>query len=101
MFYAKIQDGCQKWRKNDFLGKSLVDCIHPTDQKFPQNRSISHRYLEINGFLRFTQKFKMAAKSGRKTILEKTYQQTLHIPCGSKILLELEIGCPVDSSCDI
>ena len=24
-FYAEIQDGCQKWRENDFCEKSPVD----------------------------------------------------------------------------
>ena len=37
-------------------------------------------------FLRLTQKFKMAAKSGGKTILVKSRQYTLLIPCMSKIL---------------
>ena len=44
---------------------------------------------EINTFLYFTQKFKMAAKSSRKMIFEESCQQTLQIPCGSKILSKL------------
>ena len=40
-------------------------------------RSVS----EINMFLRFTQNFKMATKSGGKMIFAKTCQYTLQIPC--------------------
>ena len=35
--------------------------------------------LQINGFLRFTQKFKMAAKTGRKIIFGKKCQMTLWV----------------------
>ena len=38
---AEIQDGCQKWRKNDFCQKLPVDFV---GQKFRQNRSISFRF---------------------------------------------------------
>ena len=44
---------------------------------------------EINAFLHFTLKFKMAPKSGGKIIFGKKWQMTLHIPYGPKILSEL------------
>ena len=47
--------------------------------------TLSRSVSKINGFLCLTQKFKMAAKSGRKTIFGKSRQVTLQIPCRSKI----------------
>ena len=70
-FYAEIQDGCKKWHDNDFLEKSPVLCRHPGAQK---NCSKSHNISEINVFLHFTQKFKMATKNGRKTVLRKSHK---------------------------
>ena len=63
-FYAEIPDGGQKWRENDFLGKSL---IHSADTLWVKNFVeivLSHSVSEINTFLHFTQKLKIAAKSG-------------------------------------
>ena len=48
--------------------------------------AISHTVSQINAFLHFTQKFKMAAKNGRKTIFGKTCQLTQGIPWRSKIV---------------
>ena len=48
--------------------------------------TLSRTVSKINVFLPFTQKFKMATKNGRKTIFGKSHQETLKIPCGSKIL---------------
>ena len=47
--------------------------------------ALSRSVSEINTFLYFTQKFKTAAKCVGKTIVEKSQQYTLQIPCGSKI----------------
>ena len=47
--------------------------------------TLSLSVSKINGFLCLTQKFKMVAKSGRKTIFGKSWQWTLQIPCRSKI----------------
>ena len=33
-FYAEIQDGCQKWRENDFWQKVPHACIYPVGQNF-------------------------------------------------------------------
>ena len=68
-----------------FLGKvSSRLCSYPVGQKFCRNRSILFHFRNKH-FLRLTQKFKMAAKSGRKTILGKSCQYALQIPCESKI----------------
>ena len=73
-FYAEIQNGHQKWRENDFWEKSPVDSADNLQVnnfvEIAPSRSIS----EINRFLRFTQKFKMAAKSGKKTIFVKSQE---------------------------
>ena len=81
-FYAflcltEIQDGHQKWRENNYLRNnasryrySTVDADTLRVKNFVEivlSRSIS----EINPFLQFTQKFKMAAKVAEKQILRK------------------------------
>ena len=43
--------------------------------------ALSHIVSEINAFLHFTQKFKMATKNGGKMIFGKIHQLTLLIPC--------------------
>ena len=58
-FYTKIQDG---WRQNFFVKIALF-----------------HTISEINVFLCFTQKFKMATKNGGKMIFGKNRQLTLQI----------------------
>ena len=64
VFFAEIQDGRQNWRINKFWEKSPVDsadilCVN-NFVKIALSRTVS----EINKFLHFMQKFKMAAKSG-------------------------------------
>ena len=51
-----------------FLGKDSADNLRV---KNFMEISLSRAISEINGFLRFTQKFKMAGKSGGKTIFAK------------------------------
>ena len=67
-FYAEIQNGHQKWQENDFGEKSPVDSADNLQVKNFVEIALSRSISEINGFLRFTQKFKMAAKSDGKTI---------------------------------
>ena len=51
VFYAKIQDGCQKWRKSNFLGKVTSRlCMYSAGKKFRQNRSISHHFQDKCAF---------------------------------------------------
>ena len=63
-FYAEIQNGYQKWRENDFWEKSQI--VDSADN------------LRVKDFVKITpcltQKLKMAAKSGRKTIFGKSWQ---------------------------
>ena len=64
VFNAKIQDGCQKWQENDFWEKSPVHSADTLRVKNFFEITLSRSVSEINALLRFTQKFKMATKSG-------------------------------------
>ena len=74
VFYAEIQDGRQNWRENDFYEKSPADSADTIGVKNFVEITLSRSVSEINVFLCLTQKFKMAAKSGRKTIFGKSRQ---------------------------
>ena len=74
MFNAEIQDGRQQWRENDFPEKLSVDSADTLWVKILIEIGISRSISEINAFLRLTQKFKMAAKSGGKMIFAKSGQ---------------------------
>ena len=52
-FYAEIQDGCQKWRENNFWEKSPVDSADTLRVKNFVEIALSHSVSEINVFLRF------------------------------------------------
>ena len=70
----------RKW----FLGKVASRlCTYPAGHKFVEI-TLSCTVSEINVLLRFMQKFKMAAKTGGKTIFGKSRQLILRIPCWSK-----------------
>ena len=71
-FYAEIQDGHQKWRENDFGEKCLLDTAYTPQVKNFVESAVSRSVSEINSFLHFMQKFKMAIKSGGKTIFGKS-----------------------------
>ena len=85
-FYAEIQDGCQNGREKQV--DSPVDSADPMWFKNFVEIALSGTVSEINAFLCFTQKFKMAAKNGGKTIFEKSHQYTLST-LGAKILMKL------------
>ena len=74
MFHVEIQDGRQKWWENDFWEKSPVDSADNLRVKNFLEIALSHSVSEINTFLCFTQKFKMAAKSAGKKIFAKSCQ---------------------------
>ena len=82
-FYTEIQDGRQKGMK---MILSSYDSVHTLWVKHFVEITLSHTISEINAFLHFAQKFKMAAKNGGKTIFGKRLQWTLLIARGSKIL---------------
>ena len=78
MFYAEIQDGRQKWQENNFCKKSPVDSPDTLRVKNFVEIALSRSVSEINAFLHFIQKFKMAAKSGGKMIFEESCQKTAY-----------------------
>ena len=63
-----------RWRLKDFWEKSPVDSIYTLLVKNFVEIALSRSVSEMNTFLHFTQKFKMAAKSGGKTIFGKSCQ---------------------------
>ena len=65
-FYAEIQDGRQKWRENNFWEKWSLDSADTLLVKNFVKINLCHTVSEINVFLHFTQKFKMAAKNGQE-----------------------------------
>ena len=93
------------------LSRTLSQCVSPFMQKFnlvtKTDRlklldvsaytlhtknfieiTVSCTISETKVFLHFVQKFKMATKNGGKTIFGKTWQMTLHTPCGPKMSLK-------------
>ena len=83
VFYSENQDGVKK-----FFFENCQWTLHnpacPNFVKIALSRTVS----EIIAFLRLKQKFKMSAKNAEKTIFGEICQQTLLIPCGSKISLK-------------
>ena len=73
-FYTEIPDGRQKWREKDFCENSPVDSADTLRVRYFSEIALSHTVYEINVFLHFIQKFKMATKSGMKRIFGITHQ---------------------------
>ena len=71
VFNAEIIEGRQKWRENEFCEMSPIDSADILRVKNFVKIALSHSVSDINRFLRLTQKFKMASKSGRKKIFRK------------------------------
>ena len=74
VFCTEIQDGRQNWLGNDFGENLPVDSEDTLRVKNFIKIALACTVSEINTFWHFTQKFKMAAKSGWETILAKTCQ---------------------------
>ena len=74
VFYAEIQNGRQKWHKNNFGEKSPVDSVENLRVKIFMEIALSCSISEINRILCFTQKFKMASKSSGKMNFAKCRQ---------------------------
>ena len=73
VFNTEIQDGRQKWRGKGFFFCEIMP-LDSTDTLRVKNFveiALSRSVSEINTFLHFTQKFKMAAKRGGKMIFAK------------------------------
>ena len=81
---AEIQEGRQKWRENEFCEMSPIDSGDILRVKNFIEIALSRSVSYINGFLRLTQKFKMAPKSGRKTIFLKIASRLWRYPVGQK-----------------
>ena len=94
-FYAEIQDGRQKWPENDFLGKPLIDSADTLWAKNFVEIALSRSVSEINTFLHFTQKFKMAAKSGGKTLFCKTSPVDSPYTLWVKNFIKIALSCSV------
>ena len=74
LFYTEIQDGHQKWQKNDFWENSPLQSAVTLWVKNFVEIALSRTIIEINVFLCFTLKSKMAAKNGGKTTFGKSRQ---------------------------
>ena len=74
--------------EKDFWEKVVDDSGDTLGVKKVVIITFSCTVLEINAFLRFTKKLKMAAKNDGKRIFGEKRQITLRIPWGSKILLK-------------
>ena len=83
-FYAEIQNGHQKWHENDFSEKLPVDSADNLRVKNFVGIALSRSISEINGFLRFTQKFKIAAKVAGKQFLQKVISRLCRYHVGQR-----------------
>ena len=72
--YAEIQDGFQKWWESNFCEKSPVNSADTLWVENFAEIALSCTVSKIIALLCFTQKFKMASKSGRKAIFVKSRQ---------------------------
>ena len=93
--YAEIQDGRQKWPENNFCQNLPV---HSADTLWLKNFvkiALAHTVSKINAFLRFTQKFKTAAKSGGKTIFAKNMPVDSADILGVKKCIKIALACTV------
>ena len=73
-FYTEIQDGRQKWRESHVCEMSPLHSTDTLRVKTFIEIALSCTISKINAFLRFMQKFKMAAKNGGKTIFGESRQ---------------------------
>ena len=85
-FYAEIQDGRQKWRKNDFWEKLPVDSAYTVRVKNFVKINLSHTVFKIMRFCILPKNSRWPPKNGVKVIFAKCRQYNLQIPYGSKIL---------------
>ena len=88
-FTQKFKMTAKNGEKMIFGGKSPVDLA---DTLWIKNlvKNLSHTISEINAFLRFTQKFRMAAKWRENDFWEKLPVHSLD--CGAKIV-QIALSC--------
>ena len=99
VFNTEIQDGRQKWRENDVCKKSSVDSSDTLRVKNFVEITLSRSIIEINVFLRLTQKFKMAAKSGGKMILRKVASRLCRCPASQNFHRNYSISLRFRDKC--
>ena len=75
LLYTEMQDVRQKWWETIF-GKNCQTTAYTLRAKILVQIVLSYTLSKRNAFLRFTQKFKMDAKNGRKTIFGKKCHMT-------------------------
>ena len=91
-FYTEIQDGRQKLRENDFWKKVAEDPVNTLWIKKFIEITLSCTISEINTFLPFTQKFKMAAKNGGKNKFWETIAEDSVYTLGVKNFVEIALS---------
>ena len=84
VFNAEIQEGRQKWRENEFCEMSSIVSADILRVKNFIEIALSRSVSDINRLLCLTQIFKMASKSGRKTIFRKIASRLSRYPVGQK-----------------
>ena len=93
VFNTEIQDGCQKCRGKHFFCEIML--VESTDTLRIKNYveiALSRSVFEINTFLHFTQKFKMAVKNGGKMILRKVASRLCRYPTHQKFCQNCSIS---------
>ena len=73
-FTQEFKMAAKNWQENDSWEKSAVDSANTLWVKKFVKITLSRTVSEINAFLHFTQKYKMAAKNGGETTLVKSRQ---------------------------
>ena len=96
MFNAEIQDGRQKWRENIFCKESPLDSADTLRGKNFVEIALSRSVIEINVFLRLTQKFKMAAG---KRFLQKVVSRFYRYPVGQNFRQNCSISLRFRDKC--
>ena len=76
-FYTEIQDGHQKWRETNLWPNVPDDSVSTLAVKNFVQTNLCHSVSEINMFLHFSQKFKRAAKNGRKQLFTSLVEMLL------------------------
>ena len=110
-FYAEIQDGQQKWRENNFgenspvisadmlrvknfAERSPVECSYTVWVKNFVEIAPALSVSEINAFLHFTQKLRLAANSGQKVASRPCIYPVGQIFCQNcSLLLRFQDKC--------
>ena len=94
IFFAKIQDGCQKWRKLKFFPFAKDTLVVPYGSKIPLKSLYLLRFQRYLQFFHFQLKFHIAAKVAKIEIFPfctEYYYTTLWVKNLLKIALSLMV----------